>query len=266
MSILIQCFCIIVFLLTHISSLQISGTPVQKSFLRLTDSQSPWCYTANTKNAYNTIESKTDQSDYEEKIKHTNNFLATQVWPSARVASQMIEKYARSEWSICELGCGPALPAITAAHKLKNMSKTQPSVESNTNTAKIVATDLDSFALEMVAAAASEQGINLSTQIFDLTGNDASLLPIADLYILSDVFESSYVARGAAFFTHIAIQAGAKVWIFTQYDRAQKEDFLQEMKLLLNDNNINWSSNFNSCRTCKNLWLYEVDECMVQYN
>ena len=72
------------------------------------------------------------------------NFLATQVWPSARVAASQIERHAARNkiHSLCELGCGPGLPTITAA-KIR--------------IPQVWATDIDEFALSLVRSAAEEQ-------------------------------------------------------------------------------------------------------------
>lgn len=241
-------------IVSNVSSLQISGVTLEKSFLRLSDPQSPWCYTAGIESSSKTLE----ESSSVHNLQITQNFLATQVWPAARVASQMIEKHAKHKWRICEFGCGPALPSITAGSKLKRFGRSKQF--------QILATDLDSFALEMVEAAAKEQDIHLSTQVFDLTWDDPSLIPNADLYIMSDVFETSSIARGAAFIAHSAVEAGANVWVFAQYDRAQREIFLQELKILRNDGKLKWSPEFEACSTCDKLWLFDVDENKVQYN
>ena len=34
-----------------------------------------------------------------------DNFLATQVWPSARVASNAVLELADANWKVCEFGC-----------------------------------------------------------------------------------------------------------------------------------------------------------------
>ena len=242
-------------LISCVRSLQISNVPVQKSFLRRSDPLSPWCYTVSL------------DSSYVDGASSNNNFLASQVWPAARVASQIIEKHASPDWCICELGCGPALPSLTAA-TTKKKALQSGYTKTNVNT-KVIATDLDSFALELVASAASEQNLPLSTKIFDLTWKKTALLPHADLYIMSDVFESSTVACGAAFHAYSAIKKGSYVWVFAQNDRAQREIFLNEIQKLLNknkDQGIQWSSTFEPCEGCQLLWLYDVDECKVKYN
>jgi len=200
------------------------------------------------------------------------NFLATQVWPAARVASQMIEQHAQHHWSICEFGCGPALPSLTAASiisntKGKKLDQSKETVKSKTvSSPYVIATDLDSFALDMVKCAAEEQDIPLRTQIFDLTSKDPTKIPKADLYIMSDVFENNDIAKGAAFIAFTILKAGSKIWIFAQNDRAQRETFRKDLQALLKDDSIGWTSEFVPCKGQDNLWLYDVDECNVRYN
>mmetsp|Transcript_36257 Transcript_36257/g.54122 ORF Transcript_36257/g.54122 Transcript_36257/m.54122 type:complete len:128 (+) Transcript_36257:154-537(+) len=53
------------------------------------------------------------------------NFLSTQVWPSARVAARcLLESSVPSEWSVCELGCGPGLPSLSAATICQSVTAT----------------------------------------------------------------------------------------------------------------------------------------------
>jgi hypothetical protein len=154
------------------------------------------------------------------------NFLATQVWPSARVAAMALERYITSLYNykknngdkkvrsltICEFGCGPGLPSLTAAVVSKRLQQQRHQQEDHQKlpvlspilVSKVYATDVDSFALKLVQAAAKEQAVmtNLvETHLFDLTSSSedvAAKLPAANLYIFSDVFESSAVALGAA--------------------------------------------------------------------
>jgi len=230
-------FLMVICMLQHQLSfaLMIAGAPVHPVQLRSSDPLSPWCYAA-TFEPGSTINS--------------DNLLATQVWPSARSASTALESYINKEWAVCEFGCGPGLPSLTAA-KLGAKS--------------VVATDFDDFALELVRKAANDQGLsNLSTQIFDLT--DFSDVPAADLYVMSDVFEQSRVARGAAATTVAALQAGASVWVFAQYDRVQRELYLAELEKLLPNlkNELKWSSTFPGA-ALNQLWLCDVDENYVSY-
>eukprot|EP00977_Amphora_coffeiformis_P007101 scaffold1551_cov166-Amphora_coffeaeformis.AAC.6 len=187
------------------------------------------------------------------------NFLSTQVWPSARTAALSLHQHiANPEWTVCEFGCGPGLPSLTAALKCR----------------RVIATDLDQFALQLVQTAAAEQGLdnNVETIPFDLV--DPTLpLPEADLYVLSDVFESSTVAQGAARVVRQALQNRGRVWVFCQSDRAQRHAFLQDMRTYLADDSLDWQPPQQGPPTTDNnhddgtqqLWLCDVDETTVFY-
>ena len=194
------------------------------------------------------------------------NFLATQVWPSARVAALAVERYMMSALdqkkrsnklrTLCEFGCGPGLPSLTAARKLR----------SNYMDAKVYATDLDLLALDLVELAAKDQGIGefVETRQFDLI-SDGPTFPQADLYLLSDVFESASVAEGAAKVTKAALDAGSIVWVFAQTDRAQREIFLQNVQSLVADPNLSWQPATSPPPDDSRLWLCDVDETAVFY-
>ena len=177
------------------------------------------------------------------------NFLATQTWPSARMSSHMLLEHFDPEWAFCEFGCGPGLPSITAAHL---------------GSQNVIATDVDEVALELVERAAKEQFRNgaIKTKKFDLEA-DPCTIPAADLYLLSDVFQSNAVAVGAARVVHRIIEASnSMVWVTSQTDRAQREEFRLELMKLLQDQTLTWEP-----RTSKptRLWLVDVDELEVKY-
>jgi len=204
------------------------------------------------------------------KLQPNNNFLATQVWPASRMAAeqliflQSLNKQQHNEIkSICELGCGPGLPSIAAAKLLD---------------CNVIATDIDPLALELVNAAAYDQKLSskIRTEIVDLT---KSYLPEADIYLLSDVFETSDVATGAASLLYNNVLCGnssssssaedkKQIWVFCQSDRAQRDVFLNELKILCNDETLEWKNksqiieNFNSMQR---LVLWDVDESEVCY-
>jgi len=241
--------------------------------LRRDDISSPWCYAASLSPIINDDDDSTVTSTT--TLPTGSNFLATQVWPSSRIASTVIEKYMNSSWSVCELGCGPGLPSLTAAC---------------CGARNVIASDLDAVALELVKAAAIEQGYirqedsdnvtkdaiktNLITRRFDLTSED-DILPKADLYILSDVFESSSVAEGAAYHVKSILSNNkqrtkeqvSRVWVFAQQDRAQRDTFLNQMREWYNDEDkvIDWSMNHKPDPN-EELWLFDLDETMVGYN
>lgn len=183
------------------------------------------------------------------------NFLATQVWPSARTVAHCLHQRSilQPQWTVCELGCGPGLPSLTAARKCR----------------RVIATDLDPFALKLVQTAAAEQGLpNVQTQPFDLVDHTTSSLPSADLYVLSDVFESSSVAHGAARVVLQALQQQqpCRVWVFAQSDRAQREVFLQDLQKHLSDKQLGWQNPRDGpFKDDESLWLCDVDETTVFY-
>jgi predicted nicotinamide N-methyase len=234
------------------------------------------------------------------------NFLATQVWPSARVAAMALERYIKMSFlhnnnedlkkslTICEFGCGPGLPSLTAAVISKQMQQQQ---DKKPFVSKVYATDVDSFALALVQAAAEEQSLTdiVETRLLDLTmptttssDNNNNDLPAADLYLLSDVFESSAVARGAARTTCQVLfekNSSSTVWVFCQSDRAQRQVYVQEMHRLVAErcSSSSHDDDFNTIRsiqqslswqdhddwpsisTTKRLWLCNVDETKVRY-
>lgn len=242
--------------------------------LRRDDILSPWCYAASLSPIIDDDDSTTTST---KTLPTGSNFLATQVWPSSRIASTVIEKYMNPSWSVCELGCGPGLPSLTAAC---------------CGARKVIATDLDTLALELVKAAAIEQGYirqedsdnvtkdaiktnqQFITKGFDLTSKD-DILPKADLYILSDVFESSSVAEGAAYHVKSILSNNkqrtkeqvSRVWVFAQQDRAQRDAFLNQMRewYCNEDKVIDWSMNHKPDPN-EELWLFDLDETMVGYN
>lgn len=248
--------------------------------LRRSDPLSPWCYSASLSPPI--IDGDDDGNlPASSSLPPGANFLATQVWPSSRMASFILESQLDPSWQVCELGCGPGLPSLTAA---KMGAK------------RVVATDVDELALEMVRAAAIKQGFmkesndeldlnnqQLFTQIFDLTSKENEL-PEADLYVLSDVFESSSVAEGAAWHVqsllsrtsqHSATKENERgcmeatkrprVWVFAQSDRAQRDHFLKKMRETFDAQLPGWTSNHVPERDAT-LWLFDLDEVNVEYN
>jgi SAM-dependent methyltransferase len=223
-------------------AMQVSGVSVHKVFLRQNDPTCAYCLAVS--------------SAMEVMQRPGTNFLATQVWPSARTAAAAIYEHANPQWSICEFGCGPGLPSLTAAKM---------------GARNVYATDVDDLALELVKAAAEGQGLldRIETRRFDLLAptneNDDDGMPHADLYTLSDVFESASVARGAALVSQQAIKRGSRVWVFAQSDRAQREVYLEEMKKVLQDTSLAWSPPQLGPPKDAKLWLCDIDETTVKY-
>lgn len=225
-------------------SRQVAGVPVHKVSLRRNDPDSPYALAAS----------------FPAQIR--SNFLATQVWPSARTAAQAVIKYLDIPkcQSLIEFGCGPGLPSLTAA-KL--------------GVAIVRATDIDDFALKLVNQAAQEQNISdrIKTSQFDLVrGSLQYNLPHADIYLLSDVFESGDVARGAArVCSEALLQPESRLWVFAQSDRAQREVFLEELKALLPKKTasvatLRWRPFAQGPETASNIWLCDIDETSVVYS
>ena len=221
----------------------LAGFSLHKVKLRNNDS-SPYCFAATVDPTKETVD-----------IKY--NFLATQVWPSARQASFVLEKYVDRSWKVCEFGCGPALPSLVMA---------------GLGLPKVFATDLDMVALNMVEKAANEQGFdNLVTKRVDLTAEPENILKSinADLYLMSDVFENGAVAQGAALFTIKALEAGSRVWTFAQSDRAQRDIYLKELEILGAEKygSITWKMADLSSDNVPDemLLLFDLDEVNVNY-
>jgi len=257
-----------------------SGGPIRVAPvpLRRDDPSSPWCYAASLAPVMPVCDDDAVAASSAPPPRY--NALATQVWPSARVAAAVLERHADPAWTVCELGCGPGLPSLAAAAAAAAR--------------RVIATDVDAVALELVRAAAAAQGLlgggdedgpRFVTQNFDLTSKDA--LPEADLYVLSDVFESGKVARGAA--QHVTSllsgnrsaarrtgprEAGdlARVWVFAQSDRAQREVFLSKVREWYEkeedgerQREVGWTLDHEPNHE-EELWLFDLDETGVTYN
>lgn len=253
----------------------VQGLPIHKAYLRQQQQDaSPYCL------ALNSILDLPSKS----------NFLATQVWPSARVASKALEDRTPDLWelittttennqvfTICELGCGPGLPSLTVAAAAARFTNKLP--------ARVIATDLDDFGLQLVEAAAKEQGLDhiLSTRQLDLIelGNRDPKRPTTtstsqsddsfewiedvDLFVMSDVFESEAVAMATGKFTQRLLSSKEKtqrLWVFAQTDRAQREVYLRELQT--QEPSLKWSSP-ESYSIEDRLWLCDVDETKVNY-
>jgi SAM-dependent methyltransferase len=239
----------------------VSGIAVHPVYLRNNDPASPYALAVSNGNDLPVATMETGRV----------NFLATQVWPSARTAALALERYFQNcggdtaeTLSVCEFGCGPGLPSLAAA-KL--------------GAGRVYATDLDGLALALVKQAAAQQGLSarLETKQFDLIHSCTDKIPCADLYIFSDVFENGHVAEGAAKITAellsrrrtTAASSSSSVWVFAQSDRAQREIYLLSWRhsesSFLRD-----SSSFavpaDSQLQCNGrLWLCDIDETNVFY-
>jgi SAM-dependent methyltransferase len=243
----------------------VQGIPVHRVPLQYHTPTSPYALSVTA----------TDAATVPSTAARSYNFLATQVWPSARTAARALVEWfpsiALSEGpgTLCEFGCGPGLPSLTTAL----LGATQ-----------VYATDVDDLALALVRQAAREQGVSdrVTTGVFDLTDTEAVVerLPLADLYLFSDVFENAAVAEGAAHITaHILNHQHCCVWVFAQTDRSQREIYLRELRRLLNDPTLTWSPSRTPTTSGSwnekgdslpkpwkdRLWLCDIDETNVFY-
>jgi len=226
---------------------QIRDIAVHRVPLRTHDVHAPFCYAVSSPSDLSSDQGST-----------TANFLATQAWPSARVAAQCLIQHMNPQWTVLEAGCGPGLPSLTAA---------------SLGSPRVYATDVEPLALELVEKAGSEQGWQERIETFklDLTDKANEInMPKSDLYLLSDVFESRQVAEGAAHWVDFILRRfhGSKVWVFAQTDRSQKEIFLQRLQQIRNDKSLKWES-YSSEDFAKDvenqLWLCSIDETKVSY-
>mmetsp|Transcript_16951 Transcript_16951/g.44509 ORF Transcript_16951/g.44509 Transcript_16951/m.44509 type:complete len:222 (-) Transcript_16951:718-1383(-) len=135
--------------------------------------------------------------------------LSTQLWPSARIAADLVAAAAPA--SMVEMGCGLALPSLAAARA----------------GVSVLATDRDSVALDFVSAAAADQNIDIATRVFDV--EDASTaLPPGDLVVLADVFVTDPVAEACAARCEEALRRGSDVLVVAA-ERSTRETFLRAL-------------------------------------
>jgi predicted nicotinamide N-methyase len=280
----------------HTLTIQNGLLSVHRVPLRYNDDNSPYAFAVTTTTT-------TENDDNHDSTPSSYNFLATQVWPSSRTASIVIENYFKQlppinkstrcnkPFVLCEFGCGPGLPSLTA-------------LKCN-NDIHVIATDIEPIALELVRYASMEQNVSnrLQTQIFNVIMHDstsvtvhatATTIPVADIYILSDIFESGRIAKGAAQLTIRILKENPYccIWVFAQSDRAQREIYLQEIQNILQivpelkwcdslqppdlllyhdvencDTNINNTNNMDAANhhLTNRLWLCNIDEGNVFY-
>jgi len=231
--------------LSSVNPGDIQGVEVQRSKL-VNNPHSPYCFVASSITS----------------LDPSSNFLATQVWPSARFASFEVKNHVIPGWTVCEFGCGPGMPSLTAA----------------SCGCSVLATDLDEFALELVRKAAEEQNLNVNTCRFDLIADSEdeekrAILAIherlgakVDLVIFSDVFENFDVATGTAQLTKYFLDQGSRVWTFAQSDRAQRDGYIRKLNELLGLKGSDALSFTDAPYNVKEyLWLCDLDETKVVY-
>ena len=135
--------------------------------------------------------------------------LSTQLWPSARIAGGLVAEAAPA--SMLEIGCGLALPSLAAARA--GVSAT--------------ATDRDAVALDFVKHAAADQGLDVSTQLFDVE-DESSPLPPGELVVVADVFVTDGVARACAARCEEALRRGSDVLVVAAA-RSTRDTFLRAL-------------------------------------
>ena len=132
--------------------------------------------------------------------------LATQLWPSARIAAELVAAAAPA--SMVEVGCGLALPSLAAAR----------------SGVSVLATDRDAVALDFVSAAAEDQKIDIATRVFDVE-DATTALPPGDLVVLADVFVTDPVAEACAARCEEALRRGSDVLVVAAA-RSTRDAFL----------------------------------------
>lgn len=149
------------------------------------------------------------------------------LWPAAQVLAQAVASHVAAASNdpgdarplhIIELGAGCGLATLTAL-KLG---------------ADVLATDFRQAPLQLLEAAAHQQGLGarLRTQLFDIC--DASPLPKADLLIASDVLYERRTAEGLARRVAEARRRGTKVLV-SDTGRPGRSAFVAELRRLLAD-------------------------------
>ena len=135
--------------------------------------------------------------------------LSTQLWPSARIAGGLVAEAAPA--SMLEIGCGLALPSLAAARA----------------GVSVLATDRDAIALDFVKHAAADQGLDVSTQLFDVE-DESSPLPPGELVVLADVFVTDPVAEACAARCEEALRRGSDVLVVAAA-RSTRDAFLRAL-------------------------------------
>ena len=93
--------------------------------------------------------------------------------------------------------------------------------------ARVLATDRDSVALDFVQHAAADQGLDVSTQLFDVE-DKSSPLPPGDLCVFADVFVTDPVAEACAARCKEALQRGSDVLVVAAA-RSTRDAFLKAL-------------------------------------
>jgi len=134
------------------------------------------------------------------------------LWHSSEVASRWITTHLRAGQRVVDVGTGNGLCALVAAHL----------------DAEVVALDVDPHVLDLVDGAAQAQGVDVTTQLFDVFADAA--VPDCDLVVVADVLYEPELAQAVARCVKRAHDAGAAVLVVDpqRYARAVFLDALQQ--------------------------------------
>lgn len=109
------------------------------------------------------------ESALEGAIRGERDPYAGILWPSSIAAARALVSYIRPGMHVVDVGAGTGLISLAAARR----------------GARVLALDHDAVALQLIAAAAARQGLDVETMVFDLTSSRD--LPPAELFVFSDL-------------------------------------------------------------------------------
>ena len=137
--------------------------------------------------------------------------LATQLWPSGRVAARFLVETCGPGDSVLEIGAGTALPSLAAALA----------------GADVLATDRDETSLDFALAAAEDQGLEIRTATYDVEATRP--LPPGDVVVFADVFVSDAVASACAIRAAEALERGSRC-VVADARRSTRDAFLETLR------------------------------------
>lgn len=151
------------------------------------------------------------------------------LWPAATTVSERLLGLDLSELTVLELGCGTGLVSLVAAiHGAR----------------RVICTDYNPFSLSMVEKAKKLQtGIelkNIETLLFDVKDLQTPLPP-ANIVVIADLLYDSSLGKAVAHRIHECVIRKSKVIIADSPGRPGRPDMLATLKLLLNNNAVDFS-------------------------